>query len=146
MVDDRPAVGGNVHPPDHDPKQGAAPRDPATGGYGPLPAIPGFKTCCVRRRGVIRQQVDLRKGFYARNFVDVLHGRAAFEDSHRIQVRLQNGGVRTFIARTDIVIATGARPYHPQDVDFSHPRILGQRLDPGAEGPSPVGYDIWRGA
>ncbi len=72
---------------------------------------------------VIRAQVALRRGFYDRNDVDVLVGRAAFQDEHTIEVTQPNGGAAH--CRADgFVIATGSRPYHPPDVDFSHPRIV----------------------
>lgn len=122
MVDDRPSVGGTCTHQTTIPSKAlrhAIQQLVDTGRYRNSRLQDLLRTA----EGVIRQQVDLRKGFYARNFVDVLHGRAAFEDSHRIQVRLQNGGAGHYRA-DGFVIATGARPYHPPDVDFSHPRIL----------------------
>jgi NAD(P) transhydrogenase len=73
---------------------------------------------------VISQQVGLRRSFYERNGVEVLHGRAAFADAHTITVTsAESGAVKPYTAAA-MVIATGARPYHPPDVDFSHPHIL----------------------
>ncbi|MEZ4664733.1 MAG: FAD-dependent oxidoreductase [Caldilineaceae bacterium] len=71
---------------------------------------------------VIQQQVRLRSGFYARNGVEILQGRAAFMDAHTVEVSSE-AGAKSYSAAA-FVIATGARPYHPEDVDFSHPRIL----------------------
>ncbi len=72
---------------------------------------------------VIRGQVDLRRGFYERNLVDVIHGRAVFVDEHTVEVILAGGAVEQYRA-DGFVIATGSKPYQPPDVDFSHPRIL----------------------
>ena len=72
---------------------------------------------------VIMSQVDLRHGFYTRNFVDLLIGRARFLDAHTIEVTEPTGLKKTYKADA-FFIATGSRPYHPPDVDFSHPRIV----------------------
>lgn len=72
---------------------------------------------------VIEKQVNLRTSFYERNFVDIIHGRAAFVGPNTIEVTSSSGVKRRHNADR-FVIATGARPYHPPDIDFSHPRIL----------------------
>jgi NAD(P) transhydrogenase len=74
------------------------------------------------RRGttqIIAKQVTMRESFYDRNNVPVHHGQASFVDDHTVSI----DGKQTLRARA-FVIATGARPYHPPDVDFSHPRIF----------------------
>ena len=72
---------------------------------------------------VIAQQVALRTSFYERNQVDVITGRGVFADDHTIAVATPNGVTKRYTAHA-FVIATGARPYHPADIDFTHPRIL----------------------
>jgi NAD(P) transhydrogenase len=72
---------------------------------------------------VIRTQVQLRTGFYERNQVDVITGRATFVDPHTIEVLAPTGARRRYRA-DGFVIATGSRPYRPADVDFTHPRIV----------------------
>lgn len=72
---------------------------------------------------VIKRQVELRRGFYIRNNVDLLIGKAALLDSNTIEVTEANGLKKKYKAES-IIIATGSRPYHPPDVDFSHPRIV----------------------
>ncbi len=72
---------------------------------------------------VIQEQFNLRKGFYERNLIDIIDGRATFIDAHTISVKLSNGVEETYTS-DHFVIATGSRPYHPPDIDFSHPRIL----------------------
>jgi NAD(P) transhydrogenase len=74
-------------------------------------------------RGVIEKQVGMRRGFYNRNHVDVIHGTATFADAHAVEVARPNEG-RTRLQADAFVIATGSRPYRPADIDFSHPRIL----------------------
>ncbi|MDB6062325.1 MAG: pyruvate/2-oxoglutarate dehydrogenase complex, dihydrolipoamide dehydrogenase component [Verrucomicrobiaceae bacterium] len=71
---------------------------------------------------VIKRQVKMRSKFYQRNRIDVIHGHAQFIDAHTIEVRSGDGTVERHTAR-NFVIATGARPYRPADVDFSHPRV-----------------------
>jgi NAD(P) transhydrogenase len=82
-----------------------------------------FQTLLKSAEQVINQQVDLRTGFYERNYVDILQGRGVFVDPHTVEVTSPTGAKRRYGADA-FVIATGARPYHPPDVDFSHPRIL----------------------
>ncbi len=72
---------------------------------------------------VIDEQVRGRLRHYERNRVDVIHGRARFTGPHSIEV-MQSGTQGELIEADNFVIATGSRPYHPEDLDFSHPRIL----------------------
>lgn len=81
-----------------------------------------YQTLLRSAAGIIRKQVAMRQGFYERNLVDVIHGRAVFLDPQTIEVT-QRALKETYTADA-FVIATGARPYHPADIDFSHPRIL----------------------
>lgn len=78
----------------------------------------------VRSAGaVIEQQAELRRSFYERNRVPLIHGAARFVDPHTVAVTTERGGVEHH--RADFfVIATGARPYHPPGIDFAHPRLL----------------------
>ena len=70
---------------------------------------------------VIGKQVMVRRDFYQRNQVPVVHGQASFLDPHTLTVD-QNGARRQLRGKR-IIIATGSRPYRPEDVDFNHPRI-----------------------
>jgi NAD(P) transhydrogenase len=82
-----------------------------------------FPEMLKRADKVINQQVDLRTTNYERNDVDILNGRASFLDPHTVEVSHLNGGKERYTA-AGFVIATGSRPYHPPDLDFSHPRVL----------------------
>jgi len=72
--------------------------------------------------GVIDHQVRTRYRYYQRNRVEVIFGRARFLEPNLLAVR-RPGGVTDQLRGRHIVIATGSRPYHPPDLDFSHPRI-----------------------
>ncbi|WLQ16887.1 Si-specific NAD(P)(+) transhydrogenase [Hahella aquimaris] len=71
---------------------------------------------------VIGKQVKIRTQFYARNRVDLYRGRASFIDENRIEVRGGLNGKEVLYGK-QIVIATGSRPYLPEDVDFTHRRV-----------------------
>jgi NAD(P) transhydrogenase len=72
--------------------------------------------------GVINSQVASRKRFYERNRVPVYAGSASFMDPHTVEVRHATEPPRR-ISGDCIVIATGSRPYHPPELDFTHPRV-----------------------
>ena len=72
--------------------------------------------------GVIDAQVQTRYRYYRRNRVEVIFGRARFIDADLIEVQSQ-GGQTDQLRGKHFVIATGSRPYHPPEVDFSHPRV-----------------------
>ena len=71
---------------------------------------------------VIRRQVDTREGFYYRNQVELLHGTAQFVDPHTLLVNTLDGKEQRASAQK-FVIATGSSPYHPPEIDFTHPRV-----------------------
>jgi NAD(P) transhydrogenase len=73
--------------------------------------------------GVIREQVRTRARHYARNGIRVLHGRGRLTDPHSVEVEGSNG-LRKTLTADHLVLATGSRPYHPPEVDFTHPRVL----------------------
>jgi NAD(P) transhydrogenase len=74
-------------------------------------------------KAVIDQQVDMRRTFYERNDVPVYPGFARFTDRNTIEVGQPSGGHQALTAGA-FVLALGARPYRPPDVDFSHPRVF----------------------
>jgi NAD(P) transhydrogenase len=82
-----------------------------------------FQSILKSTEKVIEQQYHLRKSFYQRNSVEILDGKAVFIDDHTITVTNDLGNKKKYSA-DNFVIATGSRPYHPKDIDFSHPRIL----------------------
>ena len=68
---------------------------------------------------VSAKQESMRKKFYSRNNVEVVSGHARFVDANTVEVE---GGPT--IKTENVVIAAGARPYHPDNVDFEDPRIF----------------------
>ncbi len=72
---------------------------------------------------VIDKQTIMRRDFYLRNHVEVVHGTAHFVDPHTIEVDNEVGGMTRQLRAEHIVVATGSRPYHPSDIAFEHPRI-----------------------
>ncbi|MBK1720987.1 Si-specific NAD(P)(+) transhydrogenase [Thiocystis violacea] len=72
--------------------------------------------------GVINEQVRTRYRHYRRNRVEVIFGRAHFLEPNLLEIR-RPGGLSEEVRAKHIVIATGSRPYHPPDLDFTHPRI-----------------------
>jgi NAD(P) transhydrogenase len=72
---------------------------------------------------VIRSQVSLRSSFYERNTVHVIHGNAVFVDPKTIEVASHHGGQVERYTADGFIIASGSRPYRPDDIDFNHPRV-----------------------
>lgn len=72
---------------------------------------------------VIERQVEMRHNYYERNNVALVGGEARFLDEHTIEAVEASGAVHRLRAKSAI-IAVGARPYRPADVDFTHPRIF----------------------
>jgi len=72
---------------------------------------------------VISQQVEVRKTHYDRNEVPIFQGRARLIDPNTVEVEQESGG-RRFLRAKSLILAVGARPYRPKDIDFTHPRIF----------------------
>jgi NAD(P) transhydrogenase len=82
-----------------------------------------FPDLLATANAVIAKQVDLREGFYERNDVDLVAGSAKFLDAHTIEIENPGSAIKRITAG-GFVIATGSRPYRPDDVDFCHPNIF----------------------
>lgn len=80
---------------------------------------PTFAQLRASSKSIIAKQVSMRQTFYERNNVPVFNGHARFIDANTIEVDPE-----TRLRGENIVIATGSRPYRPEGVDFSHPRIF----------------------
>lgn len=72
---------------------------------------------------VIETQVSARRRFYERNRIPVFPGSASFVDQNTLEIK-SHLGTTTRIQAKHFVIATGSRPYHPPELDFTHPRIV----------------------
>lgn len=71
---------------------------------------------------VIAQQVGYRRHYYERNRVSLYHGQARFVAANTVEVIVANGA-RERLQADKVIIATGSRPYRPDNVDFSHSRV-----------------------
>ncbi|EKM26460.1 pyridine nucleotide-disulfide oxidoreductase family protein [Vibrio sp. HENC-03] len=81
-----------------------------------------FSDILGHAKSVIDKQTRLRQGFYDRNSCTLLFGTARFIDNYSIAV-MQSDGTDEVYSADKFVIATGSRPYQPNDVDFLHERI-----------------------
>lgn len=83
-----------------------------------------FPSMLRAAQSVIAKQVAMRRDFYARNHVRVVHGHASFVDPHTVEVALGDAATEKRRLRAKkFIVATGSRPYRPEDVDFEHPRV-----------------------
>lgn len=71
---------------------------------------------------IIPRQVDVHSVFYTRNRIKLHTGRARFLDAKTVEVETPRQTLLRIEAK-NIVIATGSRPYRPDDIDFNHPRV-----------------------
>jgi NAD(P) transhydrogenase len=71
---------------------------------------------------VIDKQVAQLNRYCERNHIQLIHGHASFVDEHSMSITHGNNEVDR-LAADYFVIATGSRPYHPENIDFAHPRI-----------------------
>ena len=130
MVDDKPVVGGNCAHLGTIPSKALrhAVKQIITFNTDSLfrdigePRTFSFAKVVSRAETVIAKQVKLRTTFYARNNVRGYSCRARFSDAHTLEVVKADGSIETLIA-DKFVVATGSRPYQPNDVDFQNPRV-----------------------
>jgi len=71
---------------------------------------------------VIPLQVKLHTEYFLKNRVAVHMRHAKFLGDNQVEM-IDSNGVRDIVVAKNVVIATGSRPYHPAEIDFSHPRI-----------------------
>ena len=71
---------------------------------------------------VIEKQVEGRTHYYSRFHVTLHQGRAEFLDANTLEVKTADGTVERLQAKK-VLIATGSRPYRPDEVDFNLPGV-----------------------
>lgn len=81
---------------------------------------PSFPQIMKHAERVIDDQVYLRSVYYEKNDVEIIQGRAIFLDPNTIKLSNKGGTLKA----DHFIIATGSRPYHPDNVDFDHPRMF----------------------
>lgn len=82
-----------------------------------------YEQLLIRANEVIREQVSLRMRHYRRNQVPVYEGSARFIGANLIEIA-QDDSQFIKLSFDHAVIATGSRPYHPEDVDFTRANIV----------------------
>jgi NAD(P) transhydrogenase len=88
----------------------------------PQKAVFTFADVLRHTERVISKQVRMRSSFYDRNNCKLIFGKASFIDKHTVAVKNRDGSIDTITAK-NIVIATGSRPYHPDDINFDAANI-----------------------
>lgn len=71
---------------------------------------------------VVTRQAAQRHGYYDRNSVPVFNGLGQFVDPHTVEVVSGPDAGQRLVGKR-VLISVGSRPYHPPELDFSHPRI-----------------------
>ena len=84
---------------------------------------PSYPELLKNASSVISSQVSMREGFYDRNQVPVEYGIGRIVSENRVSIERENGVIEE-VGAEHIVVATGSRPWHPDNVDFDHPRIV----------------------
>ena len=73
-----------------------------------------FPEVLKEAKRIIPRQVDVHSGFYLKNRIRLHTGLARFVDKHQVEVDTPEGSTETIKAK-HIVLATGSRPYRPED-------------------------------
>lgn len=81
-----------------------------------------FSNILSHAKSVIDKQTRLRQGFYDRNECTLLFGVARFTNGNTVVV-MQSDGSEEIYTADKFVIATGSRPYQPDNIDFNHERV-----------------------
>ena len=72
---------------------------------------------------IVARQVREREGFYVRNNIEVIQGRARFVAPKILEVD-DGSGSPVALTAEHFVVSTGSHPYRPDDIDFNHPRVV----------------------
>ena len=72
---------------------------------------------------IILKQREIKRNRLVNNEIDVFYGFASFIDKHKIKISRKNGSNEIITAK-NFILSTGSRPYQPDNIDFTHPRIL----------------------
>jgi NAD(P) transhydrogenase len=81
-----------------------------------------FSDVLEEAKRIIPRQVDVHSAFYIKNRIKLHIGTAEFVDDNTLQVTTSIGTTEK-IKANKIIIATGSRPYRPDNIDFNHPRV-----------------------
>jgi NAD(P) transhydrogenase len=81
---------------------------------------PSFPEIIRHANRVIDEQVYLRSRYYEKNDVTIIHGQAVFNDANSIRVSTKG----PLLKADNFIVATGSRPYRPENVNFGHARLF----------------------
>jgi len=81
-----------------------------------------FQQALTQAERVMDEQGKSRNDAYERNNVPIHKGMAEFVDGNRVQVT--EGKTKTLLEADNFIIATGSRPYRPDEVNFDHPLVF----------------------
>ena len=87
-----------------------------------LKATITIEDLAFRANHVISNEIAIVKDQMARNRVDMINGRASFEDPHRLRIEQTGGSVEH--TADFIVIAVGTEPARPSDIPFDNEAII----------------------
>lgn len=76
-----------------------------------------------RCQRIMQAEIDVIRAQLSRNHIEVLNGHAKFLDPHHIEVSSTDGETKVF-AGSSIVIAVGAHPYRPSNIEFNKTTIF----------------------
>jgi len=71
---------------------------------------------------VIPKQVDMHTRYFNKNRVATHTGVAKFVSPTEVKV-IRRDGREDLLTADKVIIATGSRPYRPQEINFDHPRV-----------------------
>ena len=91
---------------------------------------------------VIGKQVSMRRSFYNRNRVRIIHGHARFVDKNTVHT-LSNGATGHSFSAENFVVATGSSPYRPPELDFNHNAIHDSDTILQVDDPTPRSITIY---
>lgn len=71
---------------------------------------------------VVSEQSHIREDKYERNHVPIFYGTGSFLDANTLEVQLDKKKI--YLKAEHFIVTTGSRPYHPDEVDFTQPRVF----------------------
>lgn len=82
-----------------------------------------MKDLTYRCAKIIGSEIEVIRSQLSRNMVETIVGHGVLEDEHTIVVRQPDGKVER-VTSEFIIIATGAKPFHPPNIAFNQRTIL----------------------
>ncbi|MBM3191983.1 MAG: Si-specific NAD(P)(+) transhydrogenase [Chlamydiae bacterium] len=77
-----------------------------------------------RLHKVLDEQRTMLLRQFTKNNIQVIHGRASFENAHTVKVTQDKEELSYLIETSYVIIATGSKPRNPQDIPFDRHKVL----------------------